>query len=129
MKNFDLNTPSRRNPFSVPDGYFDHLTQRVMAQIPTESVSTSVQERSAATIVKMPNAKRHTHWIGWGIAAAACIAGAVFFLHIPESSAPSEQATAQTSVQEIYDDDYQQQVLEYAMVDNCDIYSYLSGDL
>lgn len=126
MKTFDINKQNKRNPFSVPEGYFEQLTERVMANIP-ETPKEEAGERSGKVVV-MPS-RRPNRWIGWSVAAAACIAVAILFTSIPQSTAIDTKNTAKVSQQDQVDEQYEQDVIEYAMIDNSDIYSYLSGGM
>lgn len=127
MKQFDINNQSKRNPFTVPDGYFENLTARVMMNIP-EMEAEEKESENHAKIVSMGPRKSSRKWMGWSIAAAACIAVAALFITIPkDSNGVGERRMAQTETSATYDSEYQEEMLEYAMVDNTDIYSYLSG--
>lgn len=121
MKTFDINNPQKHNPFSVPEGYFDNLTARIMEQIPETDVT--------ATPTAELKPKNNRRWIGWTLGVAASIALAVFFVNLPNlfPSANGNQQTAQVETSDNYDEQYEQEMLEYAMVDNSDIYRYLAG--
>ena len=120
MKTFDIHTQKSSNPMRVPEGYFDNLTQRIMDQLP------EVEETATTTVALNP--QKRTRWIGWTVAAAACIALAVMVapklwnndttLTGPETALVNDNDM---------DQQYEEQILEYAMVDNTDIYAYLSG--
>ena len=122
MKTFDINNPQKRNPFTVPEGYFDNLTARIMEQIPeTDSADTPTAE------LKPRNNRR---WIGWTLGVAASVALAVLFVKLPDimPSTNGNHQTAMTSTDDNnYDEQYEQEMLEYAMVDNSDVYRYLAG--
>ncbi len=127
MKQFDINNQSKRNPFTVPDGYFENLTARVMANIPEVETEEKVGENNAK-IVSMEPRKSSRTWMGWSIAAAACIAVAALFITIPnKTNDVGVKQMAQTETSNSYDSEYQEEMLEYAMVDNTDIYNYLAG--
>ncbi|MBQ3628225.1 MAG: hypothetical protein II947_04235 [Bacteroidaceae bacterium] len=127
MKQFDINNQSKRNPFTVPDGYFENLTARVMANIPEVEAEEKVGENNAK-IVSMEPRKSSRTWMGWSIAAAACIAVAALFITIPnKTNDVGVKQMAQTETLNSYDSEYQEEMLEYAMVDNTDIYNYLAG--
>ena len=127
MKQFDINNQSKRNPFTVPDGYFENLTARVMANIPEVEAEEKVGKNNAK-IVSMEPRKSSRTWMGWSIAAAACIAVAALFITIPnKTNDVGVKQMAQTETSNSYDSEYQEEMLEYAMVDNTDIYNYLAG--
>ncbi len=99
----------KQNPFTVPEGYFDTLNERIM-----ESVDKS---------------ERHTTvWLRWCLtAAAACVAGVLLFnTYTTDSIITSDEILSETDYF-IDDETYQKEVLNYALVDNDDVYSYLAG--
>lgn len=132
MKDFKLQNHTPRNPYRVPDGYFDSLTQRVMSQLP-ETGSTA---ETAAQPCRVALSKPRRRWIGWSVAAAACVGAFLMLTSLParQESAAQQRQTASvasnaTSSTSTYDENYEREVLEYAMVDNNDIYAYMSGDM
>ena len=125
MKRTNLNDPAlRHNPYSVPEGYFDTLTQRVMERLPEQAEATT-----PATTPLVPLRTKRSTRAGWTLAAAACVACALLFTHPKVSSDTSASSTlAETTVLETYDDDYREAALQYAMVDDQAIYNYLAGN-
>ncbi len=104
----------RRNPYQVPDGYFDAFASQLMQQLP---------ERPAKAFqVRM----RRPLYI-----AAACIAAlfisavAWLFMSQPdaEPQAPVQMAAQQESVEEPIDE-----AADYMMLDNHEIYALLSDN-
>lgn len=114
----------RENHFTVPDGYFDTLTSRIMSNIPDE-------ETKIISIAP----KRNTNWIKWTGLVAACMAGAVigiFTLEQTEKTSNNQPYTSSaqavsTQTGSDYQENYQEEMLDYAMVDYNDVYNYLSG--
>lgn len=114
----------RTNPFRVPTGYFDNLSQRVMASIPETSPK--------AVIVDM----RRRRWMNATIAVAAtvCFAifgAAVYFPHASNTATTQRQlatATATTQDNTATSESYVDQVVDYTMMDNSDIYAYLASE-
>lgn len=105
----------KNRPFTVPEGYFEGLTARVMDNLPETS-----------KVVALPT-KKNTHWMQWTSVAAACVAGFVIFTHYNAGSPKNDmKAEAKTTV--VYDEQYQEDMMEYAMVDGNDVYNYLSGE-
>ena len=106
-------TIGTRNPFRVPEGYFDQLTQQVMQQLPER------QHRSRITALRP--------WLY----AAACLT-ALFVLattyHFRQSGdeAPSLTATVAPAA-DMSDADFDA-VADYAMIDNVDIYACLTDN-
>ena len=121
MKTFDIHTQKSSQPMRVPEGYFDNFAERIMAQLP--------EAEAPAENVAVLQPKKRLRWIGWTVAIAASIALAVVFIpKLWNSGTPlTGQETAQYSADMNADDMYEEKILEYAMVDNTDVYAYLSG--
>lgn len=104
-----------KNPFLVPEGYFDNLPDRVMSHI---------REEGQHCILK----RRHKSRFFIRLTAAAVLTG--FFslagLMIYEQRHPlsnQQEGSPLTSLQEI---EYTDELLDYAMLDNNDIEYYLT---
>lgn len=134
MTDFNLNTRPKKQPFSVPQGYFDTLTENVMRRIPSEDNSAHtipIQARTSGGQQHISIWKR----LAWVPAAAAVLLLAFFTIQKGEGSLEPGQspmqgkktATAKRVPSVSNEDNYQNDVLEYAMVDQNDIYYYLSG--
>lgn len=99
----------RRNPFRVPDQYFDHFADQMMQQLP---------ERKA---------RRKSIWLRPVFYAAASVCALVIsvavYLALPErGQSPVRQlAVQQEDVNTSFDE-----AADYMMLDNHDIYAYLS---
>ena len=102
----------KKNPFTVPEGYFDSLTERVMANLPNNDKVIELKPKS------------HSYWKGISIAAAACVACAVVLIH----NGKTNNETMANAEEVVYDEQYMQDMMEYAMVDANDVYACLSGD-
>ena len=105
------------NHFQVPEGYFDNLAASVMQHIPDDQ----------AQIVKMqtPAWRRHIVAIS---AAAASVAAAVCLVFVLESNpahSPSHLAAQHTTMQQ--DNSNIDAMVNYTMLDNDDMYAYMSG--
>jgi len=112
MMNEELYVSSRmghENHFRVPDGYFDNFADRVMSELP---------ERRQPLMVRM------RPWMY----AAACVVGAIslvaVYFHSPDSAADSNVASV-SATETYFDVD---EAVDYAMVDNQDIYACLISD-
>ena len=113
-----------RNPFRVPDGYFEQFTEQVMQQLPA-------REQSIAPISAHPRARK-VQMRPW-LYAAACTALALmlgvsyYFMQSPATAtdvAPMAAATPATYVAP--DNSYIDDVADYVMMDNAEIYACLS---
>lgn len=111
----------KKNPFTVPEGYFDKLTEQVMAKIPAEAE----QVKPARTVRLRP----------WFYAAAACVCVAVFtaallFSGRSENNVGLQQmASMEQENTNYYSDTYIDEEADYAMVDNQEIYAYLLANM
>jgi len=102
--------------FKVPDGYFDTLTENILAQLPENN----------AKIVKMKSSR--AAWLRpISIAAASiCIAlfgAGIYFNHTDKQP---QQIVAQTQTTSSYST--LDQAVDYAMLDNEDMYAYCMGE-
>ena len=100
-----------RNRFKVPEGYFDQLTERVMSQLPEQQV---VAKRPT-----MWGVRYRKVWI-----AAACVCGLAFGIGLYEHHEQKEKALMEANVQQM--EPYFDQMADYAMYDNEEIYASLS---
>lgn len=108
MKTTDLNTEAlearlrerfgAENPFATPAGYFEAMPQRVMGCI----------------------AQRHRRRTLWRWTAAAILAGAVVAGSVLLENRQSQQMAEAENIQYIED------ALNYSMIDNMSIASYLT---
>lgn len=108
-----------KNPFSVPEGYFDSLTEKVMSRLP---------ERQERLEKKTAFVKRLRPLLY----AAACIGVAIFSVtvYFHHNEAKNDQATAIIQQQEAnYSDSYIDEATDYAMLDNEEIYYSLLADM
>ena len=101
----------RKNPFRVPEGYFDSFADTLMQQLP--------EKRAKARVLPL---RRLMY-------AAACmlvgvVSAVVWFNQTPSTTA--EQQASSVSVATV--DTYLDEAADYVMVDNQDIYACLSSD-
>lgn len=129
MNRFNVENHTPRNPYRVPEGYFDSLTSRVMQNLPDVTVGAETIRSDEEKHIRIgSSSSRLNRWIGWGVAAAACMEGVMFCTQSPLRDTPQTQVQTAT-VSTSYDEKYEQQVLEYAMLDGSDIYAYMSGGM
>ena len=102
---------SRKNPFSVPEGYFDQLAGNIIGQLPQE------QPKPARIRMLRPL-----------LYAAASVCLAIMGVAIYQFNASTAQPAL--ALQEThYTDSYIEDVADYAMLDNEDIYNSLLADI
>lgn len=123
-----LNPDGGRYPFKVSDEYFDNLTARIMEQIPDESVQDEVLERKTRIIGIRQRRRRNTWLSVVSIAASLVLIVTVALKFIPTST--TQDSPVNEQVMTYTDDDYNEDLMTYTMVDNMDVYYYLSsGDM
>ena len=120
-----------RYPFRVSDEYFDNLTARIMEQI--DSVEQEVPEKTeevpaqTAKLFSIHKNRRRNLWISTMSIAASLVlivTVALKFISIP-SSTPVEQQKAESHYTQ---DNFNEDLMTYTMVDNVDVYYYLASE-
>ena len=94
------------NHFSVPEGYFDTIAQRVMDRIPANEV------RMIPAVEKKKSTPRRLLWARIGVAHD----------HVQPSPVAAVSTASYTS------DENLDAMADYIMVDDQDLYAYLSGE-
>lgn len=120
MKKDNMNIEEIKKPevFKVPEDYFDNLTDRIMANIPAEETN----------VISINKSKKPSVWMRWtSVAACATVAlvGAIAYMNNNNSGLESG-ANDLVAISE--DIEYQEDVMEYSMLDEHDVYSYLAGE-
>ena len=123
MMNVNLDKFTDKGQYKVPEGYFDTLADRIMANIPEAPIQEKKQKKSAKIISLNTKVK---------IAVAAAIAGALIssvtirLYQQDKKLADVNTKTEMTTTPETYGEEYVNDYIDYAMVDEDDIYKYLS---
>lgn len=102
-----------RRPFSVPEGYFENLTQNIMAALPKQESVYS----TGITVTPWMRIRPYLY-------AAAAFAGIFFCIKaaVGISSRNNAAQVAETEETTIYSDEYIDSFLETAMIDDCTLY-------
>lgn len=112
-RNIKIDELEPRCPFTVPQGYFENLTQNIMATLPE-------QESLYSTTIKV------TPWmrIRPYLYAAAAFVGIFFCIKaaVGITSSDNEAQMSQAYETTIYSDEYIDSFLETAMIDDCTLY-------
>lgn len=118
----------QKNPFKVPDGYFDKLTQQVMDRLPEQQTDRLPEQQTNEQQTKKKSAIiRHLRPL---LYAAVCICIAVFTATFFFGSHVEEDDTVANAQQDAtYSDTYIDEAADYAMIDNEDIYYGLLADI
>lgn len=112
-----FNLDGGRYPFKVSDKYFDHLTARIMEQIPEE-----LPRQTTSTCVM---SRRRTLCLATLSIAASLVLIVTIALNVIPSPSP-EQTNGLTA--EYTNNDYYEDLMTYTMVDNMDVYYYLAAE-
>ncbi len=116
-----LNDSGAQYPFKVPEGYFDNLTARIMEQIPEEKQETIV-------VSMTPRKNNSKKWISaLSIAASLALVAIISPKMMKSPGELPDNAHAQNTIEYSEEDAYNEDFVMYSMVDNSDIYDYLSG--
>lgn len=107
---FDEREP--RRPFTVPEGYFENLTQNIMSALPEQESIYS----TTITVTPWMRIKPYLY-------AAAAFVGIFFCIKAAVGIAPSSQQDVQMAQETtIYTDEYIDSFLETAMIDDYTLY-------
>ena len=107
----------KRNPFRVPEGYFDNLTAQVMQNLPEQP------KRRVKSVFMRPV---------FYAAASVCallVAGAAWMWHPSAevtSTAPVQAKAVAQPQQQDATEEYMDEAADYMMLDNHEIYAYLA---
>lgn len=123
----------KENPFIVPDGYFDRFAEQMMAHLPEQGANSAHSQERKAVVVS-----HHHFWqrLRPLLAAAVvvgviCTVGIYLFNNTTTSSTSEPQtsdATPLMSNATAEHADELEQTADYLMMDEQDIYAYLSGE-
>lgn len=121
---------SNANPFKTPEGYFDTLSERIMARIDEEETKTAEEKAETVQVAEVVSLKQKktsviNYAIRWAVAAAACLA--LVFVGADYFSEENKSIAQNQTVAEEYDDEYAEDMISYSMMDESDVYCYLAG--
>ncbi len=103
----------RRNPFKVPDGYFENFTEDVMKQLP---------EKEYPAVGKITMWERVKPWLYM----AAMFCGLMFGIHVLVHYNKTEQNTTNTDVFSELPDEYIDPIINQTLMDDYTLYQYLT---
>lgn len=112
-----LNRPFENNgAYNVPEGYFSTLNRRIMDSLPQQK--------------EKPKSMRLAILTHWKYAVAACLTGVILGIgnivfHF-EKGEKTAQATGNEVHNETISDEYVDEFMDYAMINNHDVYQYLA---
>lgn len=111
----------KENPFKVPDGYFDHLTERIMENLPEREIRV-IDIRSRQTLwQKLPLRK-----IAAAVAFVALLGGGSFWALQHEGNSKVVAHAKQHEQKAVASEEAAfNEMADYAMIDNETIYASL----
>lgn len=111
----------KENPFKVPEGYFDHLTERIMENLPEQEIRV-IDIRSRQTLwQKLPLRK-----IAAAVAVVALLGGGSFWALQHEGDSKMVAHAKQHEQKAVSSEDAAfNEMADYAMIDNETIYASL----
>lgn len=123
---------SNANPFKTPEGYFDTLSDRIMARIDEEEAKTAEEKTESAQVARVVSMKQKkssviSYTIRWAVAAAACLA--LVFIGVDYFGVENKTIAHNQTIAEEYDDEYGEDMISYSMMDESDVYCYLAGEV
>ena len=122
------NTVGKENPFRVPEGYFDHLTDGVMAVLPEQTPDDNKIIVMRANVWKRLPLRR----IAAAVAAVAVVGSATLYVAtghkkkvqvVNTASVPEETEQSSGAGYGTFDE-----VADYVMMDNQDFYASLVAE-
>lgn len=111
-----------RNPFRVPEGYFEGFASQMMDKLPDCEPRVIPMGRSRLRVLRPL------------LYAAACVCVAVFCLTAylmegqPSAAGSDADVAVASQYQNISLSTYEDDIMDCAMMDNADIYAYLSSE-
>ena len=114
----------KENPFKVPDGYFDHLTEKIMENLPEQEIRV-IDIRSRQTLwQKLPLRK-----IAAAVAVVALLGGGSFWALQHEGNSKVVAHAKQHEQKAVASEDAAfNEMADYAMIDNETIYASLIAE-
>ena len=112
-KTYKLDERIPRRPFTVPEGYFENLTQDIMATLPEQESIYSTR----ITVTPWMRIRPYLYAAAAFAGIFLCIKGAIGI-----GSRNNAAEVAQTEETTIYSDEYIDSFLETAMIDDFTIY-------
>jgi hypothetical protein len=110
------------NPFSVPEGYFDNLAQRMIDNLPAHEV------RMIPTEEKKKSRNRLFQWARYGAAAAVVAALCMAGMHFINKEPTAQTQVAASTTASYSTDENIDAMADYIMADDQDLYAYISGE-
>ena len=101
---------AKDNPFRVPEGYFDNFTSQLMTKLPEKPL-----------VEQQPSRRRPVLRLWLSVAAGLVVAALSTTIYLSHVGEEAEQPAPEVASSSNYVDD----AMDYAMMDNQDIYACL----
>ena len=115
LREMTRTSSNRHNPFKVPEGYFDALPHRVMQRIQAEKRPVLQRTRKDKSLLFIR------------FAVAAMLAGVFFMAGVAIYNRSTPFYTNTEDFIFAHEIEYNDELLDYAMLDNSDIELYLTA--
>lgn len=114
----------KENPFKVPEGYFDHLTEKIMENLPEQEVRV-IDIRSRQTLWQKLSLRK----IAAAVAVVALLGGGSFWALQHEGDSKMVAHAKQHEQKAVSSEDAAfNEMADYAMIDNETIYASLIAE-
>lgn len=111
----------KENPFSVPEGYFEHFTQQLMEKLPQKEISSDIPHYNHTTTWQ-----RIKPWFYMAAMFCGIIAGARYIIGPTVHQAHITSRTASEYSERSYDEEYLEDALMNSHMDDYSVYCYLT---
>lgn len=108
----------QQNPFRVPEGYFDTLTERVMSNLPDRKPQ---EARKSKLVALRP-------WLYAAACVVVLVVMSVVWLFRQQPDTPQVAVASSVSATSTSDSSYMDEAADYVMLDNAEIYACLSDN-
>ncbi len=112
---------SGRNPFQMPDGYFENFTDRLMARIAEEEKKEP--ERVVAKTISMTPWRKMMRYAAAVVVVAGCLGGGALLYNRLQTA---DSLLVADAMDFTWDDETLDDALDYEMVDSKQIAYYLT---
>lgn len=115
-----LKKAGTENPFKVPENYFEELTSKIMQDLPEQPAAVQSETHKVSRWEKV---KPLLYLAATFVGIAFIIQSAMFFSHEPAETEPNAVIAAS---EEVTEEEYIDYILDASMMDDYEMYVYLS---
>lgn len=130
-ESFIEETLGKKNPYRVPEGYFDRFAEQLLSKLPEQPVAAESQATPVNRQAAMPSRRNRMKILRPILVAAACLCIAIFSItfYLNRTAQVAEESyisAAANTNNDTVDEEYMDEAADYVMLDNADIYACLS---